>query len=101
MAISFEWLFEADTTGNAMIPHLPNSSTHIRTSLRSAAILIASHKTIVSFSVSSFPIRLQDAPPIVQNICRGFCEKVAVTSVSMRSDIQFGERELEIDLRNP
>jgi hypothetical protein len=47
IVISFEWLFEADITENAMIPHLPNSSAQTRTSLRSAAILIASHKTIV------------------------------------------------------
>jgi hypothetical protein len=73
-----------------MIPHLPNSSAHIRTSLRSAAILITSHKTIVSFSVSSFPIRLQNAPPITQNIFHGFCEKLWLSGVSMRIDIQFG-----------
>jgi hypothetical protein len=47
----FEWFFEADITENAMIRQLPNSSAQTRTSLRSAAILIASHKTIVSFSV--------------------------------------------------
>jgi hypothetical protein len=77
IAISFELLFEADITENAMIP-LPNSSTHAHNSLTSAAILVTSRKTIVSFSVSSFPIRLQDAPPIAQNICHGFCEKFEV-----------------------